>query len=254
MSVKTIEEIRKIKEGGAKLAAILDKIKKETRPGVMTAALDKMAEELILKAGGAPSFKGYKGSRDAVPFPATMCISINDEVVHGMPGNKVIDEGDVVGLDIGMKYKGLFTDMAETIIVGKSKDKKGEELVKITKESLDLAISVIRPGIKTGDLGNIIQSFIESHGFGVVRQLVGHGVGYEVHEDPKIPNWGSAGEGVTLKENMVIAVEPMVTEGDYDLFIGEDGWTWKTKDGSRAAHFEHTLAIRKDGAEVLTLK
>lgn len=254
MTVKTLEEIMKLKEGGGKLAAILEIIKKETKPGVSTMELDKMAEQLILKEGGVPSFKGYKGGKDAVPFPATMCISVNDEVVHGMPGKKILKEGDIVGLDIGMKYKGLFTDMAETVIVGNSKEKDpaGDKLVKVTKESLELAISVIRPGLKTGDLGNIIQSFIEAHGFGVVRQLVGHGVGHAVHEEPQIPNWGTAGEGVPLKENMVIAIEPMVTEGDYNLCIADDGWTWKTKDGSRAAHFEHTMAVKKVGAEVLT--
>lgn len=251
MTTKTPEEIEILREGGRRLAAVLDILKKEIRPGIKTKNLDIMAEKLILESGGAPAFKGYKGSKDERPFPATICVSINDEVVHGLPSEKIIKEGDIVGLDIGMKYGGLFTDMAETVIVG-YRDQVGEKLVKVTREALDLAISKVRAGVKTGDLGEAIQRFIESNGFGVVRALVGHGVGYQVHEEPQIPNWGRAGEGTALKENMVIAIEPMVTEGGFELFLDKDGWTWKTKDRKRAAHFEHTMVITKTGAEVLT--
>jgi methionyl aminopeptidase len=253
MTVKTLEEIAKIREGGRKLAGVLEILKKETKSGVSTIEIDRMAEKLILELGGKPSFKGYKGSKDSKPFPATICISINDEVVHGVPTGRIIKEGDLIGLDIGMQYKGLFTDMAETIIVGGVGDELGEKLIKVTKESLDLAISIVRAGIRTGDIGEVVQNFIEAHGFGVVRQLVGHGVGYKVHEEPFIPNWGVSGQGAVLKENMVIAIEPMVTEGDYNLFVGDDGWTWKTKDGKRAAHFEHTMAVTKSGVEILTM-
>ncbi|OGF69529.1 type I methionyl aminopeptidase [Candidatus Giovannonibacteria bacterium RIFCSPLOWO2_02_FULL_45_14] len=253
ITIKTAEEIEKLREGGRKLAGALDTLKKEAKPGVTTDSLDKLAEKLILEAGGKPAFKGYKTSGDRIPFSGTVCISVNDEVVHAPPSKRKLKEGDIVGFDIGMKYKNLFTDMAETIGVGEigEKDKK---LIKVTREALDLAISVVHPGIKTGDIGEVVQNFIEAHGFGVVRELVGHGVGYEVHEDPQIPNWGRSGEGATLKENMVIAIEPMVTGGDYKLYIDQDGWTWKTKDGSRAAHFEHTMVITKKGAEILTKK
>ena len=252
MMTKTREEIEKIREGGRKLAAVLDALKKEAKAGITTNELDSLAERLILESGGVPSFKGYKGSKDARPFPATICVSVNDEVVHGIPTNKKLAQGDIVGLDIGMKYKNLFTDMAQTVIIGAT-DEIGRKLVRITKEALDLAISLVRPGIKTGDLGEAVQRFIELNGFGVVRQLVGHGVGHAVHEDPQIPNWGRAGEGTALKENMVIAIEPMVSEGSHELYLAKDGWTWRTKDGKRAAHFEHTMVITSNGAEVLTV-
>ena len=255
MIIKTLEEIEIMREGGRKLAAVLDILKKEAKPGVRTKDLDKLAEKLILGEGGAPSFKGYKGARDQYPFPATVCISVNDEVVHGLPGERALRNGDIVGLDIGMKYKNLFTDMAETVIIGNPPaggDETGEKLVRVTREALDLAISMVKPGLKTGDLGEAVQKFIESNGFGIVRQLVGHGVGHKVHEEPQIPNWGKAGTGTTLRENMVIAIEPMVTEGSYELYIAQDGWTWRTKDGSRAAHFEHTMVVARNGADILT--
>ena len=252
MSVKTQEEIQILREGGRKLAAVLDTLKRELSDGVSAEALDRLAEKLIREAGGEPSFKGYQGAKDKYPYSATVCFSINDEVVHGLPDGKKIKDGDIIGLDIGMKYKNLFTDMAQTIGIGKI-DESGERLIRVTKETLDFAISKVRPGIKTGDLGEAIQNFVESRGFGVVRNLVGHGVGYQVHEEPQIPNWGKSGTGLELVEGMVIAIEPMVTEGDYNLKLAKDGWTWKTKDGKRAAHFEHTLVITKTGAEVLTM-
>ncbi|OGF51845.1 type I methionyl aminopeptidase [Candidatus Giovannonibacteria bacterium RIFCSPLOWO2_02_FULL_43_11b] len=251
ITIKTAEEIEKLREGGRKLAAILDILKKEAMPGVTALSLDKLAEKLILEVEGHPAFKGYKGSRDQSPFPGTVCISVNDEVVHSPPSNRKLKNGDIVGLDIGMKYKNLFTDMAETIGIGEISD-SDNKLIKVTKEALDLAISIVHQGVKTGDIGEAVQNFIEANSFGVVRRLVGHGVGYQVHEDPQIPNWGRSGEGTTLKENMVIAIEPMVTEGNYELYLAEDGWTWKTKDGSRSAHFEHTIVVTKNGAEVLT--
>jgi methionyl aminopeptidase len=178
-------------------------------------------------------------------------------VVHGIPTDRKLREGDVVGLDIGMKYparagkKGLFTDMAETVIVGRASE-ADLKLISVTKKALELGISVVKAGVKTGDIGETIQKFVEAEGFGIVRELVGHGVGRKVHEDPEIPNWGRSGEGRELKENMVIAIEPMVTAGSPEVFLSKDGWTWKTKDGSHAAHFEHTLVVTKNGAEALT--
>ena len=250
-NIKTEQEIEIIKEGGIKLAAILEVLKKEAKSGMSTKELDVLAEKLIIESGGKPSFKGYKGSKNSPPYPATICVSVNDEVVHGIPTDYKLKDGDIVGLDIGMIYKNFYTDMAETIGVGEISE-EDKKLLRVTKEALDLAISMTRPGIKTGDLGEALQKFIESHGFGVVRELVGHGVGYAVHEEPQIPNWGRAGEGDTILENMVIAIEPMVTAGDYALELASDGWTYKTKDGSRAAHFEHTIVVTSDGVDILT--
>ncbi len=251
MTVTTSQELEILREGGGKLAAVLAQVKREIKPGLTTQELDALAEKLIRLAGGESAFKGYRAFDAKSPYPASLCVSINDEVVHGIPSRRVFESGDVVGLDIGMKYKGLFTDMAETVAVGKT-DEVGEKLIRATNQALELAISKVKAGVRAGDIGEGIQKFVESNGFGVVRQLVGHGVGLKVHEDPEIPNWGRAGTGVVLKENMVIAVEPMVTEGSFEVYLEKDGWTWKTRDGKRAAHFEHTVLITKNGAEVLT--
>lgn len=252
MSIKTPKEIEILREGGHKLAAILEELKGATAPGVKTKELDVLAEKLIREAGGEPSFKGYKIKGAPSGYPASICVSINDEIVHGVPSERVIREGDIVGLDIGMKYQGLFTDMAETIIVGET-DARGRKLVEVTRKALEIAISKVHAGGRVGDIGEAVQKYVESEGFGVVRQLVGHGVGYKVHEEPEIANWGKVGEGAELRENMVIAIEPMVTEGDAELYLAPDQWTWKTKDQKRAAHFEHTLAVMKEGAEILTV-
>lgn len=251
MKIKSTRELEILRDGGGKLAGILELLIKEVRPGLKAIELDRLAEKLMREAGGEPSFKGYRPSGASGPYPASLCVSINDEVVHGIPSDRKLKDGDLIGLDIGMKYEGLFTDMAETIGIGEigENDKK---LMKVTKEALDLAISIVKPGIKTGDIGEAIQKFVEAEGFGVVRELVGHGVGYKIHEDPEIPNWGKAGTGPELKENMVIAIEPMVTAGGYAIYLASDGWTWKTKDGFRAAHFEHTMVVKKDGCDILT--
>src|SRR3972149_4044634 len=226
ITIKTAEEMEKLREGGRKLAGALDTLKKKAKPGVTTDSLDKLAEKLILEAGGKPAFKGYKTSGDRIPFSGTVCISVNDEVVHAPPSKRKLKEGDIVGFDIGMKYKNLFTDMAETIGVGEigEKDKK---LIKVTREALDLAISVVHPGIKTGDIGEVVQNFIEAHGFGVVRELVGHGVGYEVHEDPQIPNWGRSGDTVNRIISIPIQFKRLSFRGNFCLHNTQDGWTWK---------------------------
>ena len=250
--VKSEKEVEILREGGRKLAAVLERVIEAARPGVSAFELDRLAEKLIREAGGEPSFKGYKTAREVVPYPATLCISVNDEVVHGFPSRKkIIKEGDVVGIDIGMKYKNLFTDMAKTIIVGEG-DKEAKRLVEATRKALEIGIAEVRAGNTTGDIGAAIQQYVEGEGFGVVRELIGHGVGYKVHEDPEIPNWGTRGKGAKLEKGMVIAIEPMVTEGSHGVYLAEDDWTWKTKDGKRAAHFEHTVAVTRDGAEVLT--
>lgn len=251
MTARNPKEIEILWEGGKKLAACLEEVKRAVRAGVKTGDLDALAEKLIVKSGGRPSFKGYGANGAKNPFPASLCVSVNDEVVHGIPGGQKLRPGDIVGLDIGMEYGGFFTDMAATLGVGEV-DEVGGRLIKATEQALKLAISKVRSGASVGDIGEAIQKFVEAEGFGVVRELVGHGVGAKVHEDPEIPNWGKAGAGPALAENMVIAIEPMVTEGSFEVYLSKDGWTWKTKDGSRAAHFEHTILVTKNGAEILT--
>lgn len=249
MTTKSEKEIKILREGGQILARILSYVAKEVRPGISTRTLDQLAEEEIRKADGKPAFKGYKIAQRV--YPATLCISVNDEIVHGIPRDHVLRKGDIVGLDLGIEYKGFFTDTAVTVPVGKI-DKKVQKLLKVCREALMIGIRHIRPGATLGDYGQAVQSYVESHGFGVVRELVGHGVGKKVHEDPQIPNWGRKGTGAKFKEGMVIALEPIITEGDPRIFLDKDGWTYKTKDGSRAAHFEHTVLVTKKRIEILT--
>lgn len=263
VGIKTPEEIAILREGGKRLARILRDVASEAKPGVSTAELDRRAERLIFDSGGAPSFKGYKGKKDPRPYPAAACISVNDEIVHAPPRkNKILKEGDIVGIDIGMWWpraartinytkKSLCTDTAITVGVGRiSKD--AERLLKATQEALDMGIAEVRPGVTTGDIGYVIEKYLTKCRLGIVRSLAGHGVGYEIHEEPLIPNFGKRGEGTELKEGMVIAIEPMTTLGAEELVLGDDGWTYRSKDHSLTAHFEHTMAVTAKGAEVLT--
>lgn len=252
-TIKSPKEIALLREGGRILARVLADVTAAVHVGVSTQELDKRAEGRMRALGGEPAFKGYKAFGARVSYPATLCTSINDEVVHGIPSEKrILKDGDIIGLDIGMKYKGLYTDMAVTVPVG-AIDEKAQRLIAVTKKSLDIAIAVVRAGATVGDIGHAVQSYVESEGFGVVRDLVGHGVGHAVHEDPQVPNFGKAGTGMRLTEGMVLALEPMVTEGGWKVKIDKDQWTWRTRDGSRAAHFEHTIVVTNNGAEVLTL-
>lgn len=270
MTIKTREELQTLRESGGRLAKILDKISASVKPGLESLELDRMAEALILSLGGDPVFKGYKTRYDARPFPASICVSINDEVVHGIPSKgRVLRDGDVVGLDIGMRWPsknirrrrirfwrkkltaGLITDMAVTVAVG-SVSSQASGLIKATNKALERGISAIRPGARLGDIGCEIQRIIESSGFSVVRDLAGHGVGRRLHEEPYVPNYGVPGGGAALKEGMVLAIEPMAVLGGPDIILGADDWTWHTKDGSLAAHFEHTIVVTKTGAEILT--
>ncbi len=268
MIIKTEEELKILRECGKKLAEVLDGVKKKVKPGVSTKELDRVAEALILQFGGDPVFKGYQTRDDVRPFPATLCVSINDEIVHGIPSEKrILQEGDIVGLDIGMRWptknqnakiknqnfgNGLITDMAVTVAVGEI-SKEAEKLLRVTQESLQKGIAMLKAGTRIGNLGHKIQTHIESAGFGAVRELVGHGVGKKLHEDPMIPNFGKRGIGEKLHEGQVIAIEPMATlSGKYAIRLDTDGWTFRTADGSLAAHFEHTVVILKDRAEVLT--
>ncbi len=243
--IKTPEEIEIIREGGKILSMVLKEIEKMVKPGITTLELDRAAEALILKQGAKPAFKGYED------FPYSLCASVNDMIVHGFPSDYKLKEGDIVGLDLGVLYKGYNTDMAVTVPVGEISF-EARRLLQVTKKSLRLGIKKARAEITTGDLGHTIQKYIEEQGYGVVRDLCGHGIGKEIHEDPKIPNYGKRHKGVELKEGMVICIEPMVTIGDYNLRKAEDGYGFATKDGSLSAHFEHTIAITKDGCKVLT--
>ncbi len=243
--IKTSEEIQIMKEGGKILATVLKEIEKMAVPGITTLELDRAAEALILAAGAKPAFKGYE------KFPYSLCASVNDTIVHGFPSDYVLKNGDIVGLDLGVKWKGYNTDMAVTVAVGEVSF-EARRLLQATKKALRLGIKKARSGITTGDIGNTIQRFLEDQGFGVVRDLCGHGIGKEVHEDPQVPNYGERHKGTVLKEGMVICIEPMVTIGDWQIKRAKDNYGFSTRDGSLSAHFEHTLAITKDGCRVLT--
>ncbi len=248
--IKTPEEIQTIHEGGKHLRAILLRTAKLVAPGVTTAELNAYAEREMLKVGGQPSFIGYGTKRN--PFPAGLCTSINDVVVHGVPSARdFLQEGDIVGLDIGMEYKGLYTDTALTVPVGKVSF-VAEKLMAATKKALDLAIAEAKPGNKIGDIGAVIQETAEQSGFETVRDLVGHGVGYAVHEEPNVPGYGKRGTGLVLEPGLVIAIEPMFTQKNPEIYFDEDGWTIRTQDGGLAAHFEHTIAITEKGSKILT--
>jgi len=278
--IKNNEELNILRECGRRLAKILDEVVKAVKPGVSAKDLDGLAESLILSQGGEPVFKGYKIKEEKKAYPASLCVSINDEIVHGIPSEKkIIKEGDIVGLDIGMKWpsakfpisnfqflkyvkshseaerrrisEGLITDMAVTVGVGKI-SKEAEKLLRVTKESLALGISVLKPGVRLGDLGFVIQKHLEKSNLSVIRDLCGHGVGKELHEEPMVLNYGKKGTGMELKEGMVIAIEPMASLGDWKIKTDEDGWTIRMADHSLAAHFEHTVVVTKNGFEVLT--
>ena len=243
--IKTEDEIKLMREGAEILSQTFGFIKNFIKPGVTTMTIDKEAENFIIKHGAIPSFKGYQN------YPATLCISVNNQVVHGIPSNYVIRNGDIVSVDCGVYYKGYHSDMAYTFVVGEVPPIL-QKLVSVTKEALYLGISKIKEGLRLGDLGYTIQTYVESHGFSVVRDLVGHGIGRSLHEAPQVPNYGTKNKGLILKEGMTLAVEPMVNMGKKNVFIGQDGWTVFTKDGLPSAHFEHTLVVRKNKAEILT--
>ena len=242
---KTKEEIELIKESADILGRAHGEIAKLIRPGVNTNKLDKLAEEFIRDNGGVPSFKNYNG------FPYTLCVSPNEQVVHGFPSDKELEDGDVLSIDCGVFYKGFHSDSAYTYAVGEVKNEV-KQLLKVTKESLYKGIEKAVIGNRTGDIGFAIQHFVEEFGYTVVRELVGHGVGKDLHESPEVPNYGKRGKGAKLKEGMVIAIEPMINLGKRDIVQESDGWTIRTKDRAPSAHFEHTVAITNEGVEVLT--
>lgn len=245
IKLKTKEEIQIMAEGGKILATVLKEIEKMAQPGITTLELDRAAEALILKHGAKPAFKGYEG------FPYSLCVSVNDVVVHGFPSKYVLKSGDIVGLDLGVLWKGFNTDMAVTVGVGEISF-EAKRLLDVTKKAMKMGIKKARAGVTTGDIGNTIERYVEPQGYGIVRDLCGHGIGREVHEDPQVPNYGQRHKGTELKEGMVICIEPMLTMGDFNVKTAKDGYGFATKDGSLAAHFEQTIAITKDGAIILT--
>lgn len=255
ITIKNPEEIEKIKEGGRLLGNILRDLGKMVKPGISTADLEKKAEELILKVGGRPAFKHYH-ERGEIPYPTILCTSVNDEVVHApsLPG-KVLQNGDIIGIDIGMEYpaiNGFFTDTAITVAVGKiSKDVA--KLMEVTRKALFLGIKEVKPGKKISDIGKTIEHYVSRFGYGIVRDLVGHGVGYAVHEEPRIPNYYDRSlDRIEIKEGMVLAIEPMINLGTWKVKEGDDGFAIKTADGSYSAHFEHTVVVTKKGCEIVT--
>lgn len=246
------KEIEILRQGGKILAAVLDLVAKKVKPGVSAFDLDQLAESEIRKQGGVPAFKNYRSAPADPPFPATLCVSVNDEVVHGIPGkDKILKDGDIVGLDLGVQFQGLFTDAAVTVPVG-FVDEKYQTLIKAAKESLAQGLAQVKNGNYTGDVGFAIESVAKTYGFQVVRQLVGHGVGKAVHEEPEIPCFGRAKTGAKLITGMVIAVEPMVNELGWKVYFTDDNWTIKTLDHGRSAHVEHTVIVTDTGCEILT--
>ncbi len=242
---KSPREIAKIRAAGEILVKTLELISENIKPGVTTAELDSIADEFIRKIGGKPSFKGYNG------FPASICTSIDEEVVHGIPSKRRLVEGQVISIDIGVFKDGYHSDSAWTFPVGKISP-EAERHLQVGRECLMLAIEQAKAGNRIGDISYAVQSHAEKNGFSVVRDLVGHGIGRNMHEEPQVPNYGVAGEGIELKTGLVIAIEPMINEGGYQVKMLKDGWTIVTLDGKRSVHFEHTVAIGENGPEILT--
>ena len=243
--VRTRREIELIGESAQIVADTLDMLSTKVISGVSLLELDTLAEEFIRSRGARPAFKGYMG------FPATLCISVDDEVVHGIPSNNKLSEGQIVGIDCGAEKNGYYGDSARTFAIGNISD-NNRDLMLTTEKALALGIEQAKPGNYVSDIGHAIQSFVEPKGFSIVRELVGHGIGTQLHEDPQIPNYGVPGMGDELKEGMCLAIEPMINCGRKEVYTAEDGWTIKTKDGYNSAHFEHTIVIRKNGAKILS--
>ena len=236
-----------MRQAGRIVGTVLEMLKLQLRPGMKTKELDVIAAEELERLGAKPSFKGYRG------FPANLCVSVNDEIVHGIPGERVLREGDVVSLDLGAIFMGFQGDAAITVGIGRISP-QAKELIETAEGALNVGIATAHPKARLGDISAAIQHYAESRGFSVVREYTGHGIGREMHQEPQIPNFGLPGTGPMLVKGMTLALEPMVTVGDWHTRLGSDQWTVLTADGSLSAHFEHTIAITKTGAEVLTVK
>jgi methionyl aminopeptidase len=243
--LKLPAEIEQARASNLIVAEVLSKLREKVKPGVRTKELDKFAEEITKKRGAKPAFKGYRG------YPHSLCTSINEVVVHGMPSERILVEGDIIGLDFGVYYRGFFGDATITLPVGKVAE-KAAKLIQVTEQSLYTGIAQVKDGNRLGDISAAVQAKVEVAGFSIVRDFVGHGVGKSLHEDPQIPNFGKKGRGIELKSGMILAIEPMVNEGNYKVKILPDGWTVVTEDGSLSAHFEHSVAITDNGPDILS--
>lgn len=243
--LKSADEIAAMRRAGAVVAECHARLAEWVKPGVTTQQLNDMVAELIARRGGTPSFLGYRG------YPAAICTSVNEEVVHGIPGPRRLEEGDIVGIDIGVLLDGFHGDAAYTYPVG-AVDAETRRLLQVAEEALYIGIAQAKPGQRLSDISHAIQRHVEAAGFSVVRQFVGHGIGRNMHEDPQVPNFGPPGRGVRLRPGMTLAIEPMVNAGTHEVKVLEDGWTVVTADGANSAHFEHTVALTVDGAEIVT--
>jgi methionyl aminopeptidase len=245
---RSAAEIERLRRANQFVAEVLQQLEAAVAPGVTTADLDRLAERLVRDGGAEPAFKGYRG------YPATLCASINEEVVHGIPSPaRALRDGDIISLDVGVKLNGFYGDSAVTVPVGRVPERT-TALLRVTREALDRAIAQVKVGGRLSDIGHAVQEWVEAHGFSVVREFVGHGIGERLHEEPSIPNYGLAGRGPKLAEGMVLAIEPMVAMGQPETRVLGDGWTAVTRDGSLAAHFEHTVAVSAAGPLVLTAR
>lgn len=248
ITIKSSLELELMRKANAIVGDVLELMRDSVRPGVSTYELDKIAHDYIVKSGAKPSFLGYGG------FPASICASVNEEVIHGIPSkSRVLQEGDIVSIDVGTLYKGYNGDAARTFAVG-AVDEQKLKLMRVTEESFFKGIEILKDGVRLGDLGYAIQCHAESNGFSVVRDYVGHGIGQNMHEDPQIPNYGRAGHGLRVKSGMTLAIEPMINAGNYGVEVLDDGWTVVTVDGLPSAHYENTVAVTNDGVEILSIK
>ena len=249
ISLKSAREIEIMRRANVIVAEVLQELRQRVRPGVTTLDLDQLAEEQTLKRRAIPAFKGYNVAGRV--YRHCLCASVNDEIVHGIPSNRALREGDIIGLDYGVIYEGFYGDAAVTVGVGKV-SAEAQRLMDVTEQSLYKGIAELHDGKRLGDLGSAVQRFAESAGYSVVRAFVGHGIGKKLHEEPPVPNYGEPDRGLRVKEGMVLAIEPMANVGGYEVEIKDDGWTAVTKDGSLAAHFEHSVAITKNGPYILS--
>lgn len=249
--IRNKKDLENLRVSGKILVTVLETVASAVVPGRTTEQLNAIAERELEANGGNPAFKGYQPDSSTLPFPASICISLNDEVVHGIPSNRKIYEGDIISLDFGVEYSGMYTDCAVTMPVGRV-PKETHDLLAITHASLKAGIKAARSGNHTGDIGHAVEQKARAKKFGVIESLIGHGVGYAVHEDPQVPNYGKPGNGAKLQEDMIIAIEPMFTLGSKNVELASDGWTFVTADESLSAHFEQTIRITKNGAEVIT--
>lgn len=251
--LKSEQDIKTVREGGKRLAFILAEVGKAVKPGVTTKELDTLAERLIRGGGDTPAFLNYKPDGADRPYPATLCVSVGNEVVHGIPGNRLLKEGEIVGLDLGLKHGGFFMDAAITVAVGKIEG-SAEKLISATRESLARGIAAVKTGGRIGDIGAAVEEVAKRNKYGIVLVLGGHGIGKNIHEQPYIANYGEKGTGAVIQKGMLLALEPILNEGGGEVFLDrKDGYTFRTLDGSRSAHFEHTILVTEKGAEILTL-